>query len=308
MPPDVNIERRVFVVGVPRSGTTLVQSLLATHSTATSFTESHFFSRHYALLPLLGTPILTRDPGPRLREFLAENHEAPPAAASWFETGGASGASASLPFRTRPAARQFLRVLDEVAVRRGRSCWIEKTPRHLRYVPLVEKVSASDSSTRFVHVIRQGLDVVASLHEASRTWEIPYDLDACVRRWNADAGFSLSRIGAPRDLFVFYEELTARPEAALRRLLAGLGLGWEPEILEEFGRTSGRLITSEEAWKRGVDRGICRSPTSGGALGPTEREQVIQSLRARPLRADLRVCRSSIRRERGGLLMHRILP
>ena len=278
MLPDLSTERRVFVVGVPRSGTTLVQSLLATHSTATSFTESHFFSRHYALLPLLGTPILTRDPGPRLREFLAENHEAPPAAASWFETGGASGGRAFLPHRTRLAARQFLRVLDEVALSRGRSCWIEKTPRHLRYVPLVEKVSASDSSTRFVHVIRQGLDVVASLHQASRTWEIPYDLDACVRRWNEDVGFSLSRIGAPRDLFVFYEELTAQPEAALRRLLAGLGLGWEPEILEEFGHTSGRLITSEEAWKSGVDRGIRRSPAASGALGAAERERVTRCL------------------------------
>ena len=29
---------------------------------------------------------------------------------------------------------------------------------------------------------------------------------------------------APNDLFVFYEELTARPEATLERLLGGLGL------------------------------------------------------------------------------------
>jgi hypothetical protein len=280
MPPESGIEMRVFVVGVPRSGTTLVQSLLATHSTATSFTESHFFSRHYALLPLLGTPILTRDPGPRLREFLAENHEPPPAAIDWFDTmgRGARGGRVLLPCQTRPAARQFLKVLDEVARRRGRSCWIEKTPRHLRYLPLVEKVSGADSRTRFVHVIRQGLDVVASLHEASRSWELRYDLDACVRRWNADVGFSLSRIGAPSDLFVFYEELTARPERTLRRLLEGLGLGWEPEILEEFGHTSGRLITSEEEWKNGVDRAIRRSPNSGRSLEDGEQERVIGSL------------------------------
>lgn len=280
MPPDSGIEKRVFVVGVPRSGTTLVQSLLATHSTATSFTESHFFSRHYALLPLLGTPILTRNPGPRLREFLAENHEPPPAAIDWFDTmgRGARGGRALLPYQTRPAARQFLRVLDEVARRRGRSCWIEKTPRHLRYVPFIESVSGADSRTRFVHVIRQGLDVVASLHEASRSWELRYDLDACVRRWNQDVGFSLSRIGAPSDLFVFYEELTARPERTLRRLLEGLGLGWEPEILEEFGHTSGRLITSEEEWKNGVDRAIRRSPSSGRSLEDGEQERVIRSL------------------------------
>ena len=42
------IGQRIFVVGVPRSGTTLLQSLLAGHSALTSFTESHFFDRHYS--------------------------------------------------------------------------------------------------------------------------------------------------------------------------------------------------------------------------------------------------------------------
>ena len=105
MPPDSGIEKRVFVVGVPRSGTTLVQSLLATHSTATSFTESHFFSRHYALLPLLGTPILTRNPGPRLREFLAENPEPPPAASDWFDPMGRGARGGGLSCPTSRARR-----------------------------------------------------------------------------------------------------------------------------------------------------------------------------------------------------------
>ena len=45
----MKIERRIFIVGVPRSGTTLLQSLLAAHSELTSFTESHFFSRYFSL-------------------------------------------------------------------------------------------------------------------------------------------------------------------------------------------------------------------------------------------------------------------
>ena len=75
------IDRRVFVVGVPRSGTTLVQSLLAAHSTMTSFTESHFFDRHFTRLPPSSLSILSRNPAPRLHEFLLENCEAPPDAA-----------------------------------------------------------------------------------------------------------------------------------------------------------------------------------------------------------------------------------
>ena len=128
-------------------------------------------------------------------------------------------------------------------------------------------------------MIRDGLEVVASLHEASQRWERPYDLEACVRRWNADVSFSLGRAGAPNDLFVFYEELTSRPEATLRRLLAGLGLGWEPEVLEGYARTSRRLITEQEGWKEDVGRRIHRSATSGRALTAEQRDRAMRSLR-----------------------------
>ena len=129
-------------------------------------------------------------------------------------------------------------------------------------------------------MIRDGLEVVASLHEASRGWERPYDLETCVRRWNADVGLSLRRVEAPRDHFVFYEELTSRPEATLRRLLAGLGLDWEPEILERYADAAERLVSAPEAaWKGNVGRGIQRSATAHRALSADERRRAVRSLR-----------------------------
>lgn len=273
------IERRIFVVGVPRSGTTLVQSLLAAHSQVTSFTESHFFSRHFKALPRWSAAILTRDPAPRLHEFLVENGVEPAGVAESIEerVRGAVPAGFLLPLATRAVARQLLRVLDELALLQGKSTWIEKTPRHLRYVPFLERLSDPARPPRFVHVIRNGLDVVASLHKASQSWERPYDLETCVERWNADVGFSLRRASAPTDHFVFYEELTARPHAALERLLAGLGLDWEPEILERY--SSRRLTTPEETWKAGVDHGVRRSGTSEQVLTEAQRDRARASLR-----------------------------
>jgi hypothetical protein len=281
MPAETGIEARIFVVGVPRSGTTLVQSLLAAHSATTSFTESHFFDRHFTRLPPFSRPVLTRNPHARLLEFLTENDESPPEAAGWFEAKArwALRVRPLLPFQTRSVARQFLRVLDELTRRRGRSTWIEKTPRHLRYVPFLERVSGPEPRTRFVHVIRKGLEVVASLHQASQGWERPYDLAACVRRWNADVSFSLGRVRAPNDHFVLYEELASRPEATLRPLLDELGLGWEPEILERYAHTSDWLITGQEPWKADVGRTIRRSGTSDRALSAGQRDWVTRSLR-----------------------------
>jgi hypothetical protein len=277
--PAAGIDRRIFVVGAPRSGTTLVQSLLAAHGATTSFTESHLFARHFRLLPGSSRPLLVREPAPRLAEFLAENDEPPTPAAT--RLAAAAWPRPLLPLRTRAVARRLLAVLDELTLRRGRSAWIEKTPRHLRYVPFLERLGGRGSGMRFVHVIREGLEVVASLHRASRDWERPYDIETCVRRWNADVGFSLDRAERVNDRFVFYEELTSSPQTVLERLLTGLGLDWQPAILERYAAVSERLITNhEEAWKADLGRGIRPSSTVQWRLSEEQRRAAAGSLRA----------------------------
>ena len=43
--------RGIFLVGCPRSGTTLLQSLIAAHPLVTSFSESNFFGASFRRLP-----------------------------------------------------------------------------------------------------------------------------------------------------------------------------------------------------------------------------------------------------------------
>ncbi|MGB5160076.1 MAG: sulfotransferase [Thermoanaerobaculia bacterium] len=275
------VRGRIFIVGVPRSGTTLVQSLLAAHSATTSFTETHFFDRHFKILPLGSRPLLTANPVARVREFLIENREEPGAAARWFTE--ASPWSLRFPplrlLQTRRVARRLLLVLDELAQRRGSPYWIEKTPRHLRYLPFLARLSDGAPEAKFVHVIRDGPDVVASLNEASRRWDRHYDVDTSIRRWNEDVAFSLSRSREPNDSFIFYEELVSRPEPTLRRILGELNLDWEPQILENYGREASELVTAEESWKTDVARPLSRSRTSDRRLTAEQRKRVESSLR-----------------------------
>jgi hypothetical protein len=274
------IQRRIFIVGVARSGTTLVQSLLATHTEVTSFTESHFFRRHFTHLPLRKLPILTKNPAQRVRDFLAENNEAPTDASAWLEAKG-SGPLRAKPLRpllTTAVARRLVELLDELAFRRGFSTWLEKTPWHLRFIPLLDTV-CPDQPPDYVHVVRDGLDVVASLHSASQSWERAYSVDECVKRWNADVALTLDRIGQPRHHVVLYEELASRPEPTIQRLVHELGLEWQPEMLEEYGQTSHGLITDDEPWKAGVGRRISRSNSNRQALTDQQRERVRAALR-----------------------------
>lgn len=280
------VERRIFVVGVPRSGTTLVQSLLAGHSQLTSFTESHFFSRHYRILPWLRWPLLMKDPSPRVQAFLRENHLSAATVAPWADpfTGDTPRPPWQLLRQGFAVGQQLLSLLDAMASARGQACWVEKTPKHLHYLPFLEELSVDGPRTHFVHVIRGGLETVASLHKASQEWPTPYGLATCVQRWNRDLARSLHRAQHPRagvttDHFLFYEDLTAHPETVLRRLLNELGLPWEHDILVRYAASSKGLITERETWKRMIDRPMKPSVTSDQTLDDAQRQWVDGRLR-----------------------------
>ena len=285
---------RLFVVGAPRSGTTLLQSLLGSHSALTTFTESHFFSRHYGLLPGTDRAVLRRDPLPRLREFLIENGEDE----SLAETVAAAASGSVLPGplalarRSHAVGRALLAVLDRLAERRGASGWVEKTPRHLHFVELIEKLSEPVGRTCFVHLLRDGVEVVASLRAASQHWPESYDLETCVERWNEDVERSARRLESLSereqhggDEIVFYDELAADPEGVVRTLLARLDLGWEPEILERRAEVARSVVLDAEVWKQRAEQEIRVSDASSlgkQRLSESELELARRKLRLEP--------------------------
>lgn len=297
MSPDRRIDRRIFVVGVPRSGTTLVQSLLAAHDEVASWIESHFFDRLFRVVPgLPSRALLVHDPEPQLLDFFQTND------ALWDDGEPIRWTDRRPEWRYRvplvrslwsdAAARSLVEIYDDLASCQGCSTWVEKTPAHLRYVPFLERLLADDDpELRFVHVIRDGLETVASLHAASKYWERAYGVDECVRRWNREMALSLRRVSrsdadSKRDVFVFYEELTSDPEAATRGLFEEVGLVWQPDVLEHYGRAASTVTADDESWKSGTGRAIEPSATSSVALTDEQRRRAERGLR-RDLYRDL---------------------
>jgi hypothetical protein len=280
LPPGSEVEGRIFLVGVPRSGTTLLQALLAAHPRVTSFTESHLFSRPFRRVPGLGL-VLTSDPTHRLMEFLAENDASAAEVAPWFgaPTPAELRSRLGLASHTKDVATRLVGVLDALGRQRGSPVWLEKTPRHLLAIDLLETVCDDGVPTRFVHLFRDGLQTVASLYAASQDWPETYDLEACIDRWNGDLERSLRYLDRPNHCFVCYETLTRDPEAVLRPLFTALELPWEASVLSEFGAVSDDLRTSDEAWKGDVNRAIRPSATADQVLGERQREQVLGRLR-----------------------------
>lgn len=94
----------------------------------------------------------------------------------------------------------------------------------------------------FVHIIRDGRDVVASLLQMD--WQgmdgkpVPYTRDPveAARYWvsavTAGRSFAASSAGASRYHEIRYETIVASPEPELQRLFEFLGEAWDPRVLE----------------------------------------------------------------------------
>jgi hypothetical protein len=116
----------------------------------------------------------------------------------------------------------------------GTARWGDKTPLNTRFLPEIARVFPSG---RFVHMLRDGCDVVFSLLEMGR-----YDtVERAAMRWrtavSAARSFSAGHPGST--LEVRYEELVEYPERTVREICSWLGLEFSATMLEAASSTVG---------------------------------------------------------------------
>lgn len=239
---------RIFVVGCPRSGTTLLQSLLAANSNIHSFPESHFYEKLFSARPLFLTlGISSRHARQSWNLFLEEIiHPEMKSTLPKFAIFESQFSNA------------FIQVLDMLAMKQGKSVWIEKTPGHLRSIERMERVVRN---ARYVHIIRNGEDNIASLFEIGKqypdTWGKWYGtLDQCIQRWVKDARISAKCSIRNNHYVISYEKLVASLVSELTALCSFIGVPFEEKMLTDYPQVSKQLILEAERWKASVSEPI----------------------------------------------------
>ncbi|MGH2952033.1 MAG: sulfotransferase family protein, partial [Solirubrobacterales bacterium] len=144
---DADLWPAPFVVGVGRSGTTLLRLMLDAHPRLAIPPETHF-------LPELIAQARQRVPADELVSEIV-------AARNWddfgLDAGALRGRVAALDdARAAPVLRAFYSLYAE---RQGKQRWGDKTPI---YVKRMRLISAVLPEARFVHLIRDGRDVALS--------------------------------------------------------------------------------------------------------------------------------------------------
>ena len=262
------IQKRIFLVGAARSGTTLLQSLLSAHSQIYSFPETHFFSK---TIPM-------RRSKQQLWRFKKKNVNLVKQFMEETKTADSETLLATINPRTvilKDWIGSLLKILDEITLQKGYSIWLEKTPSHLRYVNLLEK---TDPDINYIHIIRQGEDVIASLYEVTRKhsdkWGGERTLDNCIGRWKRDFIISSKYLGKTNHSFVLYEEFVKNPESIIKHLCEKLQLPFEERMLEEYKDEASKIISKDEEWKENVSKEIGKRSKFNMIFSKEEQEYV----------------------------------
>mgnify|MGYP006432235977 CR=1 FL=1 len=220
----------VFIVGMPRSGTTLMERIIGAHPQAAPLGE------RADLQEIMGamTPsdMSARYPWPERAAYLR------PVAA-----GAIAGA--------------YLARVNSLAFQ-GAQVAVDKMPEQFRQLGVI---AATMPQARIIHVTRDARDVAVSNYTArfhdGLAWS--FDLESIARRQTSyEATLEHWRALLPRECFleVSYEALVRDPEKEVARLLAFLGLHYEDACVHGHSETSAPVRTSSMAQvRRGISTG-----------------------------------------------------
>ena len=210
-------DRPIFVVGCPRSGTTMLQLMLHAHPRIALPPENRFVLPAYHRRHEFGD---LRDPVRRR------------GLAAWIvrtENFGDLGLEEQRVIDAVVAAPPTLgsalgTVFQLYAERFGKPRWGDKRPAYLRHLPQLLRLFPD---AQVINIVRDGRDCVASLKEAP--WAAT-DVDELIDIWarSADAARRAARVYPP-DVYhqVRYEDLVADPETHLRSICRFLGEEYE---------------------------------------------------------------------------------
>jgi hypothetical protein len=231
----------VIVLGVGRSGTTLLRVMLDRNSELAIPYESFFvvpLARRHGRRPKLDAFLEDLERFYQLYEWGIEPDDVRPRLREGMTTGEAIAA-----------------VFEVYAEREGKPRWGDKTPLYMQSLPLLERLFPN---AVWVHLVRDGRDAALSFLSlpegfSGKMWAQPHTAAQFAARWRTEI-LAARRLGGPY-LELRYEDLVAEPERELRRVCEHASLPWEPAMLDHTGVSKVAEMPEH--------RNIAKPPTAG---------------------------------------------
>jgi hypothetical protein len=251
-----------FIVGCPRSGTTMLASLLDKHTKIAVPPETHFFDQTVKIHELdykLNHHDLIKDLENNFRiqdieidyndftEFFVTNYES--------------------------TYKGLFQALSDYYINKNqKSIFGEKTPNHLLHIDEILKLFPH---AKIILIVRDGRDVVMSLKAVP--W-IHNDVKRLSYLWNNRISYGnyITKKYSNNVYKVYYESILDTPKEELKKIMHFLDMELEEQQLDSSIKTS-VMPEWEKAWKANINKQVTSSNKSRWKEKATREEKCIMN-------------------------------
>ena len=225
---EISAKAPFFIIGHPRSGTTLLQILLDAHPNIVIPPESHIFVRFAEIFDSYGDLSEVSNLELFVQDILNDER---------IKLWGLNISVVDFCRQLKTfSIKGVLSLLFELyAQREGKTRWGDKTPQHALYLQEIKRVFPEG---KFIHLVRDGRDVAESL---KRVIIGKKSISGIAHRWKKYILFfqEFKLTLQPDDFIeVYYEDLVQNTEYELSKILEFLGEN--PQDLVKFIPDTGR--------------------------------------------------------------------
>lgn len=251
--------RPIFIVGCPRSGTTLLRDLLRAHPNLTFPRESRFIARFYRAYGEPASQVDVQRLARRILSFLRFRHVRITATPADFVD------CCTFADVTR-------RVFEVWAAKEGKPRWGDKTPNYVYDIPLLLRLFPT---AQVIHIIRDGRDVAVSwlctdfgpgnCYRAARMW----------KEWVAAGRRDGAALPPGSYIELRYENLLADPEGTLRGVCEFLGETFDPAVLKPHRGGAGGVGKPNPTFRPEFRDSIAKANSGGWRNAMSRRQRAI---------------------------------
>ena len=237
----------IFIVGVPRSGTTLLAAMLAAHRNMSCGPETHFFRW---IQRSNTTELISDNNWPTSAvEFICSiirrsyhNDENPRLLIEKY--GITRDEISSYLIQHAPSVAAMLSSITEThMVNMGKTRWVEKTPDHIMHL---EDIRKAFPLAPIIRIVRDPRDVAISL--SKMPWGVQSFFEGLIYWRKLDNLAQNFFTSDPYAYTLRFEDLIQSPITELKKLCDFLEESFDPNMLDTSG-TGKKLNSSHVPWK-----------------------------------------------------------
>lgn len=238
----------IFVVGFTRSGTTLLQSLIATQKNIYTFPETHFFCEYLNKFLQTNNGIIAKE---CLEEFFKKAREFSGLNIDWYEADYfkvlADKGMLTEKNLFENIVKQYL--IKQISYKNiSKVVWLEKTPYH-GFV--MNKILQIYPQARFISLIRHPVPAIYSTKKHLHPGE-SYEFIAS--KWKRMVNkITEFKVQHPDKIYtVKYEELIKDTKNVMKGIMSFLQMGFHEDKLATYPDMAKIVVEPFEKWKNNV--------------------------------------------------------